>query len=112
PRPNDGVLVSTMETKPAGTGSPDIFLLGTGIVSVWHLTREAEACLQQSRHAFLIDPGYGIAEHVAGLGPRIHNLLGEYHEGENRLDTYRAMAARVVAMALEDPPVSLAVYGH
>jgi hypothetical protein len=91
---------------------PDIYVVGTGILGVWHLTREAEACLGRSSQCFLVDPGYGIAEHIAELGPRVHNLLEEYQEGGSRIDTYRKMSARVVEAALEEPPVSLAVYGH
>jgi uncharacterized protein YabN with tetrapyrrole methylase and pyrophosphatase domain len=91
---------------------PDIYVIGTGIVGVWQLTREAEACLRRSRECFLVDPGYGVGEHIAALGPRVHNLIEEYQEGGNRIDTYRQMSARVVAAALDEPPVSLAVYGH
>lgn len=91
---------------------PDVFLIGTGILGVWHLTREAEAALSASRHVFLVDPAYGVAEHIARLGPEVHNLLGQYEEGRNRIEIYHEMAARVTAMALDEPPVSLAVYGH
>src|SRR5215467_7586980 len=91
---------------------PDIYLLGTGIVGVWHLTREAEACIRASSQVFLVDPGFGVAEHIAGLGPTVHDLIGEYEDRHSRIDTYRTMAARVISAAMEEPPVSLAVYGH
>jgi uncharacterized protein YabN with tetrapyrrole methylase and pyrophosphatase domain len=91
---------------------PDVFLVGTGILGVWHLTREAEAAFAASRHVFLVDPVFGVAEHIERLGPAVHNLLGEYEEGRNRVEIYHEMAARVTAKALEEPPVSFAVYGH
>jgi hypothetical protein len=99
---------------PAQVGSPvpDIYILGTGILNIWHLTREIEACLRESKQVFLVDPGFGVAEYIAGLGPKVHNLLVEYKNGGSRLDTYRTMAARVVAAAMDTPPVSFAVYGH
>jgi hypothetical protein len=104
--------MSTTSSNLADRAVPDIYLLGTGIMSVWHLTREAEACMRASSEVFLIDPGFGVARHIANLGPKVHNLLDEYKEGTSRLDTYRSMAAKVVAAAMEKPPVSLAVYGH
>ena len=81
-------------------------------MSIWHLTREAEACMAASSEVFLVDQSFGVAEHIAKLGPKVHNLLDEYKEGGSRLETYRAMAAKVVAAAMENPPVSFAVYGH
>lgn len=104
--------MSPSEPAMAGGRAHDIYLVGTGIMSVWHLTREAEACMRASSQVFLVDPGFGIAEYIAGLGPAVHNLIDEYHDRQSRLDTYRTMAARVVAVAMEEPPVSLVVYGH
>lgn len=101
-------------TTPDGDTVPhvDVYLVGLGIAGIWHLTREAEACLRASRSVFTVDPGFGVQEHIASLGPEVHDLLGEYREGGNRLDTYRRMAARVIEAALDDPPACLAVYGH
>jgi tetrapyrrole methylase family protein/MazG family protein len=104
--------MSTTNTGTPVQRVPDIYLLGTGIMSVWHLTRETEACLRASSQVFLVDPGFGVERHISNLGPKVHNLLNEYKEGTSRLDSYRAMAAKVVAAAMEKPPVSLAVYGH
>jgi uncharacterized protein YabN with tetrapyrrole methylase and pyrophosphatase domain len=102
-----------MEASAGGRpGAPDIYLVGLGIVGVWHLTKEAEACLRTSRHAFLVDAGFGVAEYVSELGPQVHNLLFEYRDRGNRVDTYRRMAAWVVDAALVEGPVSFAVYGH
>jgi uncharacterized protein YabN with tetrapyrrole methylase and pyrophosphatase domain len=104
--------MSTIHTQSAAHPVPDIYLLGTGIMSVWHLTRETEACLRASSQVFLIDAGFGVERHISNLGPKVYNLLNEYKEGTSRLDSYRAMAAKVVAAAMNNPPVSLAVYGH
>jgi hypothetical protein len=104
--------MSSTNAQSAAHAVPDIYLLGTGIMSVWHLTRETEDCLRASSQVFLIDPGFGVERHISNLGPKVHNLLDEYKEGTSRLDSYRAMAAKVVAAAMDKPPVSLAVYGH
>ena len=101
-----------MERHILAQRAPDIYLVGTGIVGVMHLTREAEAALAASSHVFLVDPGFGVAKHVESLGPQVHNLLGAYHEGRSRIETYLDMASSVVDAALENPPVSLAVYGN
>jgi uncharacterized protein YabN with tetrapyrrole methylase and pyrophosphatase domain len=104
--------MSPNEPPVASGRAPDIYLLGSGIMGIWHLTREAEACMRASSQVFMVDPGFGVADYIAGLGPAVHNLISEYKDRQNRLDTYRTMAARVVAAALEEPPVSLVVYGH
>jgi uncharacterized protein YabN with tetrapyrrole methylase and pyrophosphatase domain len=102
----------TSHAAPRHGRRPDIYLVGTGILGVWQLTREAEACLAESRKVFLVDATYGVAEHIESLGAEVINLLPEYVEGGSRIDTYRTMAARALDAALDTPPVSLAVYGH
>ena len=99
-------------TEPAAGRPFDIFVVGLGIEPVRHLTRDAEDCLRASQRVFMVDPGFGVVEHVRQLCPRVTSLLGHYHEGHNRVETYRSMAAEVVHAALEDPPVAFATYGH
>jgi precorrin-2 methylase len=90
----------------------DIFIVGTGIQSVRHLTLEAVDAMRACTTVFTIDHGFGIAEFIAELGPEVVDLIPEYKPGLHRLVTYQRMAARVVERALTNPPVTLAVYGH
>src|SRR5882672_12951065 len=90
----------------------DIYIVGLGIIGVRHVTREAEQCIRQCRRVFLVDHGVGVREYVESLGPPTESLLGEYHEGESRLGTYKEMSARVVEAALGEGPVCFATYGH
>ncbi|MGW9593927.1 SAM-dependent methyltransferase [Streptomyces chartreusis] len=90
----------------------DIGIVGTGIVGTHQLTREAEEVIQRSEHTFVVASGYGIAEYIETLCPRVTDLSYLYEPGLNRLPTYHRMAAEVVSAALVDKPVCLAVYGH
>jgi precorrin-6B methylase 1 len=91
---------------------PAIYIVGLGIRSVRQVTREAEDAIRASRSVLYVDAGFGVQNYLASLCRNVENLLTEYHEDSLRLGTYRAMAARVVEAALDDPPVTFAVYGH
>jgi precorrin-6B methylase 1 len=90
----------------------DIYIVGLGIMGVRHITREAEECLKTSKHVLYVDHGLGIPEYLGSVCKKTTNLLGEYKEGQNRLKTYRAMAAAVVDAAVKGGPVAFATYGH
>jgi uncharacterized protein YabN with tetrapyrrole methylase and pyrophosphatase domain len=96
----------------AADGPFDIYIVGLGIMGIWHLTREAENCIRSSREVFIIDHGFGVSDYLRTLCPRVSSLLGEYEEGRNRLETYRSMAAVVIDGALGNAPVCFAPYGH
>ena len=100
------------DTPAVAAGATDIFVVGTGIESVRHLTLEAVECLRSCTTVFTVDHGFGSIDFIAGLGPDVVDLIPEYKEGLHRLVTYQRMAARVVEKALANPPVALAVYGH
>jgi uncharacterized protein YabN with tetrapyrrole methylase and pyrophosphatase domain len=90
----------------------DIGIVGTGIVGTHQLTREAEEVIRRSNHAFVIASGYGIAEYIRTLCPRVTDLGPLYEPGHDRLPTYHRMAAAVVSAAMVEAPVCLATYGH
>lgn len=91
---------------------PDIYVVGLGMVSVRQITRETEDAIRASNTVLYVDAGFGVHSYLASLCQNVENLLTEYHEGSLRVDTYRAMAARVIEAALDSPPVTFAVYGH
>jgi precorrin-6B methylase 1 len=90
----------------------DIGIVGIGIVGSHQLTREAEEVIRHCKRTFVIDSGYGIMEYLERLSPEVTSLGTLYEPGRNRLPTYRRMAAAVVSVAVADPPVCLATYGH
>ena len=102
-----------MQTQPSQIPPPpDIYIVGLGIVSVRQITREAEDAIRASHSVLYVDAGYGIHDYLLSLCRNVENLIPEYREGSLRVETYRAMATRVVEAALDDPPVTFAVYGH
>ncbi len=90
----------------------DIGIVGLGIVGTHQITRESEEVLRRSKHTFVIESGYGIAEYLETLCPRVTRLGPLYESGKSRMPTYQRMAATVVAAALSEAPVCFAAYGH
>jgi precorrin-3B methylase len=90
----------------------DIYIVGLGIVNIDQITREAEACIKKSKQVFYIEKGIGIDEFLTQLCPNVTNLSTEYVINGDRLKTYHTMAAKVLEAALNNPPVTFALYGH
>lgn len=90
----------------------DIYIAGLGIMSVRHITREAEEAIKVSKQVFFVDPGFGVEEFLQTLCSKTTNLLPHYRVGVDRKLTYKAMATQVIEAALEDSPVCFATYGH
>ncbi len=91
----------------------DIYIVGTGIASVQHITREVDAALRRSQEVLYVDNGFGVREYLEQICPQITNLHPvAYREGGERLNAYSIMAAKVIEAALDHPPVSFALYGH
>ena len=90
----------------------DVAILGLGVVTSRHLTREAEAVLRRCSKVFTLDNGFGARRTVEELGPEVVDLNALYAEGQERRRSYQRMAAAVVAAASSEPPVAFATYGH
>jgi hypothetical protein len=102
---------------PSPTNSPsdayDIYIVGTGIVGVRHITREADDAFERCREVLLVDAGFGVRDHIQERCPVVTDLIPEtYREGQPRIDAYDRMSAAVIEAALDHPPVAFAVYGH
>lgn len=98
--------------RPMQGGRTDVFILGTGIKGIRHLTVEAIDAVRASKAVFTVDHGFGVLPYLRTLGPNVIDLIPEYREGRHRVLTYQRMAARVIEGALSNPPVSFATYGH
>ncbi|MEM7716171.1 MAG: SAM-dependent methyltransferase [Cyanobacteria bacterium P01_A01_bin.68] len=91
----------------------DIYIVGTGIVSVQHITHEIDAVLRRSKEVLYVDNSFGIREYLEQVCPKVTNLHPiAYREGEERINAYNIMTAKVIEAALDNPPVTFALYGH
>ncbi|MEM9146585.1 MAG: SAM-dependent methyltransferase [Pseudomonadota bacterium] len=91
----------------------DIHILGLGIQTVDHATRETERILSTCTEVLFVDTGIATEQWLKTLCPRVTPLFGEsYRPGSHRLSAYHHMAARVVEAAMQRPPVAFAMQGH
>jgi len=90
----------------------DIAVIGLGINGAHQVTREAEETLRRCRRIFAADTAPGVLEYLRTLTPDVTDLSGHFQPGVHRASIYQAIAADVVAAALEDSPVCFATYGH
>lgn len=91
----------------------DIYIVGSGIVSIDQMTKEAERAISKSNEVLYVDNGVGVFEYLSNRCENVTDLLStSYVSGEHRLKAYQNMAARVVEAALLHPPVTYLLYGH
>ncbi len=94
-------------------GLADIFIVGTGIVSVRQITPEVVAAIRKSNEVFYLDTTVGIHDFLKNNCERVTDLHGSsYREGNGRIEAYNVMAATVIEAAIDHPPVTFALYGH
>lgn len=92
---------------------PDIWIVGLGIRSRDHATRELERALSSCNEVLFVDNGVATGAWLAHLCPRVTPLYGaSYVERAARGDAYVQMAARVVDAALDHGPVAFGMQGH
>jgi uncharacterized protein YabN with tetrapyrrole methylase and pyrophosphatase domain len=104
---------SLKETAEVRSIPYDIYIVGTGIIPAFHLTRESENAIRNSNEVLYVDKSFGISEVLQNLCPKATDIAAtSYKEGTRRIDSYRLMAARVIEAALDHPPVTFALYGH
>jgi uncharacterized protein YabN with tetrapyrrole methylase and pyrophosphatase domain len=107
--------MSDMLDKPSHPEpSPyDIYIVGTGIIPAFHLTRESENAIRASKEVLYVDRSFGIKEFLCQLSSNVTDLAElSYQEGTERLNSYTFMASKVIEAALDHPPVTFALYGH
>lgn len=91
----------------------DIYIVGTGIVGVQHITREVDAVLRRSKEVLYVDNSFGICEYLEQVCLQVTNLHPiAYREGRRRIEAYNIMTAKVIEAALDHSPVTFALYGH
>jgi tetrapyrrole methylase family protein/MazG family protein len=91
----------------------DIHIVGLGITSIEQMTRQAEQAIRQSNEVLYLDTGPQTRRYLENNCKKVTPLFeSSYVEGENRLNAYREVAARVIDAALSHAPVTFAVHGH
>ncbi len=90
----------------------DIYIVGLGIVQVDQITRETERAISSSKEILYVERGLAVDTFLRERCEVVTDLTQLYHDETDRLDTYRRMAASVIAAALDHSPVTFALYGH
>jgi uncharacterized protein YabN with tetrapyrrole methylase and pyrophosphatase domain len=91
----------------------DVYVLGLGILSSLHVTRETEQTLRLCKKVFFLHPeARWVQKYLESLCSDVVNLDGCYSEGGLRGHAYERMVETVLAAARENPPVGVAFYGH
>jgi uncharacterized protein YabN with tetrapyrrole methylase and pyrophosphatase domain len=94
-------------------GAYDIYIVGLGTVNVHQITREVDEALRRSCEILYVAQEFGLVEYLYQLCPKITDLHRiSYREGDNRMNAYNMMTAKVIEAALDHPPVTFALYGH
>jgi precorrin-6B methylase 1 len=99
-------------TKPEESSEIDLYIVGLGIVNVDQITKETEYVLKKSKKVFYVENGIGVDEYLQSNCKNAINLVSEYELNQDRMIAYRAMAAKVIYAAIQDTPITLALYGH
>jgi hypothetical protein len=99
---------------PKPPGRPrDITIVGLGIMTVDHITREAEAALSAANEVLYVDTGIATHAFLSARCTATTSLFADsYAEGRTRVEAYEYMAARVLEAGLQNPPVVFAIQGH
>jgi len=91
----------------------DITIIGLGIMTVDHITREAENALSAANEVLYVDTGVATHSFLSSRCTSVTSLFADsYAEGRTRVESYEYMAARVLDAALRNPPVVFAIQGH
>lgn len=89
----------------------DLVIVGTGIRLASHCTPEARQCIEQADIVFAAADAATV-DWLATLNYKTHSLQPLYGGGRSRLDTYEAMAERIVGAVREGKKTCAVFYGH
>lgn len=102
-----------IERPQTPKAQPDITIIGLGIMTVDHITREAETATRAAQEVLYVDTGVATHAFLKSRCPNTTSLFADsYAEGRTRVEAYEYMAARVLEAALRNPPVVFAIQGH
>lgn len=93
-------------------GSPvDVWIAGLGM-RVGQVLPETIEILSASRKIFYLSHAPGVAELLGNCCNDVLDMRDFYINDVDRLSTYKRIAATVFDAAMQEPPVTFAVYGH
>lgn len=99
---------SPTTTQTLATSAPQLTLIGCGLRSLDHLSREADRCLSNARLIFHSVYNRELADDLRIRYPQARLIAqedGEYLVGQYRPDIYRRIADRALDEAVQDPGV-------
>lgn len=91
---------------------PDIFIVGLGISGYTQVTKETEQALGVAKKIFYVHTEPYIKEYLNRFCADVEDLYALYVDHQHRMQTYDAMANKVMDAAAVSPPVVFALYGH
>ena len=90
----------------------DITIVGLGTVQVDHVTRQGARVLSEAKQVLFLDDGVATRAFLEDRCPIVVDLKEHLVDGRSRVESHHHIAAAVLAAALDDGPVCLAVAGH
>lgn len=92
--------------------SGSLACVGLGMMLGAHLTPRSRTLIEQADVVFLAVSDPLVEQWVQAMHPDVRSLQPLYAEGKSRLETYREMAASMLAPVREGKKVCGAFYGH
>ena len=91
----------------------DIYIVGIGILSSLHVTRETEQTLRLLKRIYFLHPERKwVRKYLETFSNTVVDLDHCYQEGAPRASAHRRIIDAVISGAEKEKPVGLAVYGH
>ncbi len=91
---------------------PDIFIVGLGLSGYTQVTKETEQVLTVANKIFYVHTEPYIKEYLLRFCKDVEDLYALYVDHQHRMETYDAMANRVMDAAQSGKPIVFALYGH
>jgi hypothetical protein len=89
-----------------------LYVLGTGINSLLHLTLETRQAISRCRKLFVLHASTYMMEMLRSGGTEVLDLASFYEGATLRRDVYRSIAEHLVAEAKRTAPIGFVVHGH
>lgn len=91
----------------------DIYLIGTGILSILHLTTEAKQVISVCKRMYVLHDDISVIQEIRTMCSDTRDLAVFYEtDATLRCDVYNDIAAEVVGSASHVRPVGMAVHGN
>lgn len=94
-------------------GKADIYLLGSGIKSIYHITLETRLILSSCKELYYYHDLPSLEEYFRSIHPEPVNLLERFYiDGMDRGEIYSSTVAFVIERAMANPGIAFITHGH